>query len=153
MKVFISYRRSDSKPASFMIAGGLKSKLGESEVFIDRKNIPGGTEFRKEIKQAISECKVVLAIMGDTWLDVREKDQPARRRLDNPEDLVRLELEMALESGRHINPVLVDEAKVPDKNDLPAKLMGLPDKNAVRFRSEEWELSIAELVAAIEELV
>ena len=91
-KIFISYRRQDSAAMTGRIYDRLRLHFGDDAVFMDIDNIPFGVNFRKHIDSAVSNCDVVLAVIGTKWAG----ETDARRRLDNPRDFIRIELESAL---------------------------------------------------------
>lgn len=55
-------------------------------------------------------------------------------RIDNPNDWVRAEIELAIEHNVPIIPILVQEATMPAADDLPATLTSLAYRNAVKVR-------------------
>ena len=62
---------------------------------------------------------MLLAVIGPHWLAA---GQDGQRRLDDPADFVRLEIEAALARGVRVIPVLVDGAQLPRPEQLPASL-------------------------------
>ena len=91
LKIFISYRRSDSQGITDSIAKYLQRKYGKNSVFRDIDLIYPATDFRKEIAKAIDRCKVFICIIDKTWVSV--SDAQGRRKLDSAEDYVRTEIE------------------------------------------------------------
>ena len=94
-KIFISYRRKDSQEITGRIFDHLEGHFGRDSVFIDIDNIPLGVDFREHLGRAVTQCDVLLAIVGKTWLD-SDKSESGKRRLDDPSDFVRIEVESAL---------------------------------------------------------
>src|SRR5882757_58893 len=92
-KIFISYRREDSAANALSIGQYLEHEFGRKNVFIDI-DMRAGAKFPSVLEQRLSECKVMLVLIGPDWLTVREEE--GRRRLDNPSDWVRLEVAHAL---------------------------------------------------------
>jgi hypothetical protein len=82
----------------------------------------------------VAACQVLLAIIGPTWLTV--SDEQCRRRLDKPDDLVRLEVEAALTRGVRVIPILTEDAVMPQRHDLPRSLTGLARRNPLTSRHE-----------------
>jgi formylglycine-generating enzyme required for sulfatase activity len=126
--------------------------LGEESVFMDVDTIPPGVDFGQHIRDAVQGCDVVLAIMGDQWLDIAYADGPRRgqRRLDDPGDFVRLELEAALRRGIPVIPVLANRALVPRPEDLPESLRALASRQAVELRAgRDLNVDIRRLLRAI----
>ena len=93
--IFISYRRSDSNDVSGRIYDRLAAHFGATAVFKDVHSIPYGADFPTYIRQELSHCRVLLAVIGPTWLTAEKHGQ---RRLDNPADWVRIEIQLALEN-------------------------------------------------------
>lgn len=143
MKVFISYRRDDSRNQAGRICDGLKNRFKMRSVFLDVEDIQGGDNWRVTVEEKIRRCSVVLVVIGDNWLDML-------RERSGGEDMVRREIEFALELGIPIIPVLVGQAPVPNSQDLPQTIQKLPDYNATPVRSgSDFSTDLAKLVAAI----
>jgi hypothetical protein len=115
--IFVSYRRADAPTATYRIVELLKKTFGADRVFVDIEAIDAGGDFRAEILKALSACKVLVAVIGKEWLDAR--DELGNRKLDDPEDFVRIEIRDALDRRTPIIPVLVNEATMPKKEQLP----------------------------------
>src|SRR5262249_42420918 len=65
----------------------------------------------------VAPCDVFLAVIGPNWLDA--KDDSGRRRFDNPDDFVTIEIAAALARNIRVIPVLVDGARTPKADRLP----------------------------------
>ena len=146
--VFISYRRSDSPAISGRLYDRLTHAFGKAKVFKDSYNIAHGADFREVIATNVSSCDVVLVIIGPTWLTASEKDNPALRRLDEPNDWVRFEIETGLNTaGTAVIPVLVQNAHMPRADELPESLRELAYKNAVTVRDDpDFDTDTARLI-------
>jgi streptogramin lyase len=116
-KVFISYRRTDTTTFSGRIYDRLVLRFGKKNVFKDVDDIPPGVNFGTYIQAALRQCAVALIIIGHQWLDTSATD--GERRLEHPNDWVRLEVETALSLGLTVIPVLVDGARMPNEDALP----------------------------------
>ncbi len=103
--VFISYRREDSLDATDRLYTGLAETMERKSLFLDLDSIPAGVDFRNYIASKIGMCDVVLVVIGDYWLLPR--GEVGARRIDDPADFVRLEIESALKQKVPIIPVLV----------------------------------------------
>lgn len=125
--IFISYRRDDSQLSCDRIYGYLGPIFGVKQVFRDMNAIPGGTDFRTSIEQALGTCKVMLVVIGPAWATIT--DAAGRRRLDDPEDLVRIEIETALRRGIPVLPLLVQGATLPFAAPLPPSMKSLDFQN------------------------
>jgi hypothetical protein len=76
----------------------------------------------------------VLTVIGRQWLDVA--DTAGRRRLDDPTDLVRIEIEAALARGVPVIPLLVQGALMPEPHALPEALRPLAFRNGMSVRAD-----------------
>src|SRR5262249_51667433 len=127
MKIYISYRRSDSASEAGRLADRVAAHFGTGSVFKDTTAIPIGEDFHSTLAAESERCDVVLALIGTTWLS---------RRLDDPDDFVRVELEVALSRRIPIVPVLVGGARMPSPNKLPASLKELAYRQAAQLRPD-----------------
>ena len=123
-RVFISYRRQETAWPARQLYDLLVTELGADRVFKDVDNIEPGDDFVERIQWAVGSCQVLLALIGPQWLTV--KDAAGGRRLDDPTDFVRLEVETALNRDDvRVIPILVDNAKMPTPQELPTGVGGL----------------------------
>lgn len=134
MKVFISYRRSDSQDVAGRLYDHLERRIGSQSVFKDVDSIPLGADFRAAVREAIGHSDLMVVLIGPGWLSVA--DESGRKRLDNPADLVRIEIETALGSAIQMVPVLLGDAQMPRAQDLPSSLNNLAFRNAARLRPD-----------------
>ncbi len=104
-KTFISYRRNDSASNAGRIYDHLINHFGQGQVFMDVDTIRPGLDFVEVVQEAVGSCDALIAVIGREWLGASEES--GRRRLENPEDLVRLEIATALERDIRVIPVLV----------------------------------------------
>lgn len=130
--IFISYRRSDAPYATGTINDRLRQEFGEESIFTDVDNIPLGVDFRAHLDQKVSQCSILLAVIGQDWLSA--KNDQGELRLQDPADFVRLEIESALERDILVIPLLVDNVTVPSAGDLPESLKDLPFRNGTSIR-------------------
>jgi eukaryotic-like serine/threonine-protein kinase len=135
--LFISYRRDDSADVTGRLHDRLKGHFGDGTIFLDIDNIPFGLDFRQSIGDAVNQCDVLLAVIGDHWLDARYADGPQQgcRRLDDPNDYMRIEIGAALARGIPVVPLLVGRASMPAEAQLPDGLKELAFRNAAQARS------------------
>jgi hypothetical protein len=129
-KILISYRRNDSSAFTGRIHDKLVSYYGDTDVFMDVEDIPPGVDYRAHIRDRILAAKMVLAVIGPSWLG-RSADGSARLAAD--EDPVRVEIEIALDAGKHVVPLLIDGAGMPNPAEVPEKLRPFCFLNAVRI--------------------
>jgi hypothetical protein len=133
-KIFICYRRSDSGLMCDRIYATLRETFGGARVFRDIEAIGGGVDYRYPIEQALRTARVAVVLIGPDWLT--SADTAGRRRLDDPQDPVRLEVELALRLGLVIVPLLVQQTPMPQERDLPASLAPLAFRNARPVRGD-----------------
>ncbi|MCU7932991.1 MAG: toll/interleukin-1 receptor domain-containing protein, partial [Candidatus Thiodiazotropha sp. (ex Codakia rugifera)] len=132
--IFISYRREDSADVTGRIHDRLVEHFGESALFMDVDDIPLGVDFSKYIDEKVSQCEVLLAIIGRDWLSVT--DEEGNRRLDLAGDFVRTELESALKRNIPVIPLLVRRASMPEADDLPESIRAFSTRNGMRVRAD-----------------
>ena len=149
--IFVSYRREESSHVAGRLADRLIDRFGAEQVFIDVEAIEPGADFAEAIFRAVDACVVLVAVIGPGWL--LAADERGGRRLDDPDDLVRLEIGAALARGVRVIPVLVEGAVMPRREDLPDSLAGLARRNALRIRHESFRDDAGRLVAAIERVL
>lgn len=130
-RIFVSYRREDAAYPAGWLFDRLVDHYGDDHVFRDVDSIPLGDDFVKEITAAVGSCAVLLTVIGARWLTV--VGEGGQRRLDDPTDFVRLEIEVAFAHGVRVIPVLVDGARMPNVTELPASLAQLAHKQALEF--------------------
>ncbi|MDX1983624.1 MAG: toll/interleukin-1 receptor domain-containing protein [Bryobacteraceae bacterium] len=145
--IFISYRRDDSSGYTGRIYDRLSKEFGDDRVFRDVSDIAPGENFVDAVGRNVAEASVVLIIIGREWLEIR--DVEGRRRLDNPQDLVRREAEMALAGKATVIPVLVEGAAMPKEGDLPASVRKLVHCNAIRLSEDTFDFGIEQLAKRI----
>jgi len=135
-KVFISYRRSESRKDSGRIYDYLSNHLPEANVFKDVHSISKGDDFRTVIQKALWTTDAVLVLIGPRWLNMRLGN--GTRRLDDPGDYVRMEVQIALQHTRDclVIPVLLDNASMPSEKELPEVLRPLASCNAAVVRDD-----------------
>jgi TIR domain len=150
--IFISYRRDDSGPYAGRLRDTLSQHFGAEQVFRDIDSVDPGERFPRLIEQEVGSCDALLALIGPGWLAIT--DDAGRRRLDDPDDFVRLEIATALgRSDVLVIPVLVGATSMPAAADLPKPLAALVECNAVRITDENWDAQVARLTGALEKVV
>ena len=134
-RIFISYRRDDSRAISGRIYDRLVEAFGEDNIFKDVDRIPPGSTFAEVLGAELQKCNVLLIIIGQKWVNIA--DSEGHKRLHNPEDFVRLEVEHGLaRPDLLVIPVLVDEAGVPNPADLPESLHRIASLQVVQVRHD-----------------
>lgn len=130
--IFISYRRSDSIAEAGRVYDKLVEAFGPERIFKDVDNIPYGADFVEYLDQAVAQCDVLIPLIGRSWLAAA--DSHGKRRLDDPNDFVRIEIASALKRDILILPVLIGGATMPAPSDLPDNLQPLTRRNAAQAR-------------------
>jgi hypothetical protein len=146
--IFLSYRREDSAPYARLLQYQLRERIPDARVFMDLDSIAAGLDFAEVIQQAVASCPVLVALIGRQWATLA--DEEGRRRLDDPDDLVRFELQAALERRVHVIPVLVDGAKPLKRQQLPAELQKLARLNALELSYGRYEYDADRLINLIQ---
>lgn len=118
--IFVSYRRDDTREESVRCHAYLQSL--NHVVFLDEEAIPPGASFPPMLWESIRRSDVVLVLIGPEWA--------GGGRLMEPDDYVRREVELALDLGKKVIPVLVGGATMPREADLPPSLVPLATLNA-----------------------
>jgi hypothetical protein len=146
--IFVSYRRADAVGTAGRLFDRLSQRFGEAQVFRDIESIEAGEDFEEAIRDAFRTATAVLVVIGPRWLDLGKAD--GSRRLDDPHDYVRREIEAALPSDAGVIPVLIEGASMPQADALPASLRELTKRNAVILSDLDWEDEIARLLRQLE---
>ena len=149
--IFLSYRRGDTQWAARGIYDRLVDRYGRENVFRDLDAIPPGARFRDYVEKKISESDVLILLIGNAWASYA--DETGRRRLEQPRDPVRLEVETALRLGLPIIPVRVEGALMPTEGDLVPSIVDLLEFNAAEVTDSRWEYDVDRLLWAINETV
>jgi ribokinase len=155
-KLFVAYRRDDSADVSWRLHEKLEGHFGPGTVFIDIGAMPLGVDWRKHLADEVNQCDVLLAVIGDHWLDAAYQDGPKKgtRRLDDPQDYVRFEVESALARGIPVVPLLVGRTAMPPEVDLPDGLKELAYRHAAVVRSgPDFHGQVDRLIRGLEQLL
>ncbi len=144
-QIFISYRRDDAAYVTGHINDLLRKEFGDEAVFTDVDNIALGVDFRAVLDETVSQCQVLLAVIGSGWLTAADRD--GQLRLQDPADFVRIEIESALKRNIPVIPLLVSGAKMPAVEELPESLRGLAFRNGTQIRpAPDFRVDMARLI-------
>lgn len=141
--VFVSYRRQHASMAAGRLVTSLKEELEGAQVFRDVETIEPGADFVETLEKALNGCAVLLAIIGPGWAQMRSES--GQRRLDDPSDWIRLEIATALQRNVRVVPVLIEGAKMPAADELPADLQPLLRRQAIELDDARWATDVARL--------
>jgi len=147
LRIFICYRRDDSAGYTRHLFEKLSAQFGAGQVFMDIEQIEPGADFGQVIEDAVGACDILLAVIGRRWLVSTDGNI---RRLDNPDDFVRLEIVTALNLNLRVIPVLVEGATMPIPSNLPDDLFRLSRRNAFELSDRRWNYDVNRLISALE---
>ncbi|WP_079134205.1 toll/interleukin-1 receptor domain-containing protein [Streptomyces sp. EN23] len=123
-RVFLSFRKRDSRWMRERVYRALSDRLGAEEIFKSSESIPPGADFAEVLVNQAAECKLMCVLIGPEWLDARNED--GVRLLDRDHDWVRLEIATALRAGNRVVPVLLGDATMlPGPSELPVEIAEL----------------------------
>jgi CheY-like chemotaxis protein len=149
-KIFLSYRRSQAAAHTGRIHDRLRRHFADDDFFVDVNSIPLGIDFREYITSNVRQCRVLLAVIGPNWLG----KSGTRRRIDDPTDFVRLEIEIALECRIPVIPILIDGARMPPEAVLPPSLARLAYSSAINVdQGPDFDHQVDRLFKGIERLL
>lgn len=144
--IFVSYRRGDSAGHTGRLVDSLERHFGRQAVFQDVQSIGAGRRWDEVIRDGVSSCRVLVAVIGRDWLAA---DQGGRRRIDDPQDHLRREVVTALEREVPVVPVLVEGARMPVEAELPDDLKPLVRWQAHELSDSRWEYDTGRLMSMI----
>ncbi len=147
-RIFVSYRREETAYPAGWLYERLAERFGAGQVFKDVDSIQLGDDFVEVITRAVGSCDVLLALIGDEWLNISDSD--GRRRIDDPEDFVRLEIEAALSRQVRVIPILVDGASMPSADELPDSLAPLVRRQALELSPSRFEFDTNRLFRVVD---
>ncbi len=150
-KIFINYRREDSRWNSVALYQELIKYFPKENIFKDFNAIEPGKAFRKEIEEALASCNVLLVLISEQWLDI--KDSKGNIRIHNANDFVRIEIAAALKRDITVIPVLFNNAVLPQPEDLPDDLKSLAERQAIEIDNTRFETDTKRLVDTIKKVL
>jgi TIR domain-containing protein len=150
-RVFVCYRREDASGHAGRLYDALAEKFGDENVFMDVDTIKVGADFTEAITNAVASCDALIALIGRDWATLT--DETGRRRIDDPDDFVRLELETALERDVAVIPACVRGASFPADDQLPPSLAPLARRQGTDLRDTAWRDDVRRLIARLEGIV
>ena len=149
--IFINYRRDDDAGFTQALYSRLEQAFPSESLFMDVDNIAPGLDFVQVLNDEVARCDVVIAVIGKNWLSVT--DETGGRRLDNPEDFVRIEIKSALAQKKRVIPVLVNDARMPRSTELPETMRAFARCNAARLTHERFRADMAGLIKSLEQIL
>jgi len=147
-KVFVCYRRDDSADVAGRVYDKLVETFGRPHVFKDVDSLRLGRDFRESIDKSVSSCDAFIAIIGRNWLD---EVSDGIRRIDDPTDPVRIEIESALARNIPVIPVLVRGSVMPKDTSLPSEIRALAFRHGVPVRRDpDFHTDVDRLIKGLE---
>ena len=146
--IFVSYRRSDAQTAASRLVGDLERYYGSERIYFDLRSNTPAQNYVRAIERALLNSKMLIAVMGPTWLTAA--GGAGGRRIDDPSDLVRREIELALTSGVEVLVVTVSGATVPRGDELPDSLRSLSVSQALPLTDSDWAYNFGRVIEALE---
>jgi TIR domain len=146
-RVFISYRRDDAPAEAGRLHDNLADAFGAGQVFMDVVDLQPGDDFVDVIEDAVGSCDALVAVIGPRWLEAR--DPSGGRKIDDPDDWARLEIEASLERDVRVVPALVSGARMPRSSELPSSVAAFARRHALELSHLRWTDDVGRLVSAI----
>ena len=110
-----------------------------------------GVDFSQQINEAVGSCGALIVLIGEDWVTVT--DSEGKRRIDDPADIHRMEVEAGLDRRVRLIPALVQDARMPRAEDLPEELRPLTLRQAHELSDERWDYDIGRLTAVLDRVL
>jgi hypothetical protein len=149
--IFINYRKDDSNWNALALYNDLQKYFSKDQLFKDFNAILPGDDFVVSIQNALNKCNVLLVVIGKNWLYMEGAD--GKRRLDDPDDFVRLEIATALERGVQVVPVLFDDTPMPKAEELPENLRTLVRRQFIEIDPKRFDDDVRKLAEALKKIL
>jgi hypothetical protein len=150
-RLFICYRREDTQDAAGRLHDRLVAAFGCERVFMDIDSVPLGIDFVDHVTEQIGRCSAVIVMIGKQWRTI--KDEKRRRRLDNDGDLVRAEIRAAMQRKIPVIPVTVQNAVMPQADDLPDDIRLLARRNGIELSATRWATDVERLIKELDRVM
>jgi hypothetical protein len=150
-RIFLCYRRDDAPDAAGRLYDRLVDAFGAERVFMDIDSVRLGIDFVDHAIDQIGRCKAVIVMIGKQWRSI--KDKKRRRRLDSEHDLVRAEIRAALQQKIPVIPVTVQNAAMPDAEDLPEDIRVLARRNGIELSTTRWRTDVERLIKELDRVM
>lgn len=147
-KIFLNYRRADGGPWTVILRDKLIAHFGAGRVFHDLSGVPLGARVRPYLAAQVADCAVMVTVIGPHWLAVLRE-----RAAGAGPDHVLIEIEVALQQGKALIPVLAGGAGMPTEADLPETIRDLADCAGTTLGLERLDADVATLIAGLERVL
>ncbi|MCH7231052.1 toll/interleukin-1 receptor domain-containing protein [Glycomyces sp. L485] len=151
LKVFVNFRNGDGQQAAAHLYDALVDRYEPEQIFRSSETIPAGDDYIKALTAAPATSETTLSLIGPRWL--LAEDSRGRPRLADPDDWVRREIRTALEAGRRVIPVLLDDARPLNGDELPDDIAALARNQYLRWYSRDTSGSFRTIAERLESLV
>jgi hypothetical protein len=149
--IFINYRKDDSNWNALALYNDLQKYFSKDQLFKDFNAILPGDDFVVSIQNALNKCDVLLVVIGKNWLYMEGAD--GKRRLDDPDYFVRLEVATALERGIQVVPVLFDDTPMPKAEELPENLRSLVRRQFIEIDPKRFDDDVRKLAESLKKIM
>lgn len=149
-RIFVSYRREDTASDAGRLFTALRQEFGDEAAFMDNSSMPPGTKWPDTLRSALDSADTIVVLIGPEWLRAGT-DEWGRRRIDDENDWVRMEISLALSEEKKIIPTLIRGAKIPPAEVLPSDLSELPHRQSIEIRTDYWDHDIKLLLRQLVE--
>jgi hypothetical protein len=147
-KIFINYRRAEAEYAAGALGRDLRRHFGDDRIFRDKEDIAGGASWKRRVLDEINRESALLILIGRDWAKVT--DAQGKRRLENPDDPLRMEIADGLSDGAAILPILLENAEMPADTELPEDLRSITEHNALKLRDSDWQYDLTNICRTLE---
>jgi len=163
-KIFISYRRKHATGSVRALYHELLRCFGSEAVFFDLASLETGAQFPEELRAAIEQAAVTLAVIDSAWLNpllTNANARPAGGSVDYVREELKLALALQAESPgeRWVIPVLCECQEMPNRSaltpELEADLGALWQANKSLTLAGEhrvWEFAVRDLIRRLRSL-
>jgi hypothetical protein len=144
--IFISYRTDDTGHAASRLFDDLAEIYGSNSVFIDHKQIAGGESWVDRLTTEATHSAILFVLIGSRWLKA-QNPTTGDRLLNEPDDWVRREIELALNARATVVPILVDDARPLTAMDLRTvpEIQRLAEKQSLQLRRKDWDSDVSNI--------
>jgi hypothetical protein len=130
--IFFCHRADEDGPYVARLRAELVPQLGQRMSTQDVHAV-------EAVVAGVSRCPQAVVLIGPSWLEVRTPG--GLRLLDRPDDEVRVSLVASLALGRPLTALLLGEARLPTREELPEPLAALADLDPVRLATPDGDLT------------
>lgn len=109
---------------------------GAHRVFLDLSGIEGFSDWFETLTQQVQGSAAVISLVGREWLAALDKTNYPPGEVTK--DFVRFEIAEALRRNVPVLPVLLDDASMPNSDQLPMEMQGLLRRHAMDLHSKRF---------------